>query len=206
MKRVLMFTATLGLFTAILLSFSKADDRSAIDIGADAPLTEVVMEDAISGKDYTLDGIKKENGLLVMFSCNTCPWVLAWEDRYDDIAAACADNKIGFIVVNANEAQRGSSDSKAGMKAHAEDKNYTFPYVIDKNHVLADAFGATKTPDLFLFDGTLKLQYKGAIDDNGRDPSAVTKKYIENAITNMVAGKAIDPNSTRSIGCSIKRL
>ena len=92
------------------------------------------------------------------------------------------------------------------MQARAKMQKYNFPYVVDTNHQLADAFGATKTPDLFLFDGELKLKYKGAIDNNARVPKSVSERYIQDAIVNMVSGKEIDPNATKSLGCSIKRL
>lgn len=202
---VLLFTIV-AVMAIVSLSFRVVEDLNRLEIGAEAPLTGLEMEDAISGVNYTLNGIKGKNGLLVMFSCNTCPWVLAWEDRYDDIAKLCAANEVGFIVINSNEGQRNGVDSKSEMKARAKEMNYTFPYVIDKNHALADAFGATRTPDLFLFDGMLKLRYTGAIDDNAHEPESVSEKYIENAIAKMVAGKPIDPNATKSLGCSIKRL
>jgi hypothetical protein len=173
--------------------------------GSALPHPELEMMDAGGGKKYSFKSSMKENGLLVMFSCNTCPYVLAWEDRFDDIAAACAANKVGFIVLNPNEGTRGSDDSPAAMVEHARKAAYDFPYVIDKNHKMADAFGATRTPELFLFGADGKLTYTGAIDDN-RNASGVTKKFIFDAISNMVSGKAIDPASTKSIGCTIKRV
>ena len=109
------------------LSFTLVDNNSSLEIGTAAPLTGLEMEDAISGNSYTLDDIKAENGLLVMFSSNTCPWVHAWEDRYDDIAAACTANKIGLIVVNSNEKNRSGVDSKAENAGTCKDAKIQLP-------------------------------------------------------------------------------
>ena len=113
---------------------------------------------------------------------------------------------IGMIIINSNEAQRDNDDSRKAMKEYANTQGYKVPYVIDKNSVLADAFGATRTPEVFLFDGNGKLVYKGAMEDNPSNPSESKEIFLKAAIDNMVAGKPINPASTKSIGCSIKRL
>ena len=199
----------LKIFSLLLLGsfgfMQKVQAQELLALGASVPHPQLEMTDAVSGKKYSLKGSMMENGLLVMFSCNTCPFVLAWEDRFDDIAAACAANKVGFIVLNPNEGSRGGDDSPTAMIEHAKKASYDFPYVIDKNHKMADAFGATRTPELFLFGADAKLKYTGAIDDN-RNAAGVTKQFILDAINNMVSGKVIDPASTKSIGCTIKRV
>jgi len=179
-----------------------------ITIGTIAPKSDWKMED-ISGAAYALTDLKQENGLLVVFSCNTCPFVLAWEDRYDNIAKQCEKQKIGMLAINSNEAKRTSEstdDSMEAMKAHAKEKGYTFKYVLDKDSELAVAFGATKTPQIFLFGKDLTLQYTGAIDDNLKDASKVENDYLLEAISNLAKGKKIDPNTTTALGCSIKRV
>ncbi len=179
-------------------------EMAQINIGDAAPMTDYKMKD-ISGKDLSMADVKKENGLLVMFSCNTCPYVIAWEDRYPMVADYCAKNNVGLLVVNSNEARRDGDDSMDEMKKHAEEAKYDFPYVVDVNHQLADAIGAKKTPDLFLFDKDMKLAYKGAIDDS-QDASGVEKFFVRTAMENMIAGKPIDPNTTKAVGCTIKRM
>lgn len=174
-------------------------------LGTELPAADIKMED-ISGKSYALADLKKDNGLLVVFSCNTCPFVLDWEDRYPTVAEYCQASNIGFVVVNPNEAKRSGDDSLEAMKKHAEEKSYNFPYVVDKNHQIADAFGATRTPELFLFDKDGKLSYKGALDDSQKDAEKVENFYIKNAVDKMMAGEPIDPSITKSIGCTIKRL
>lgn len=178
---------------------------TSLQIGDQAPLQEHNMTD-VSGADVSIKSSKLENGLLVIFSCNTCPYVVAWEDRYPLIADFCKANNIGLLVVNPNEAQREGVDSYEAMRQHAIDNDYQFTYAMDKNHDLADAFGATRTPELFLFDQNLSLTYKGCIDDNMKEPENVQQFYIKNAALNMVGGQTIDPNITKSVGCSIKRI
>lgn len=185
----------------VLAAFTLPADK--LSIGSKAPMTDVKMTDT-EGEAHTLASAAKENGLLVMFTCNTCPWVKAWEDRYNDVAKAAAKNDIGMIAINPNAAIRDDGESMADMTARAKDKNYQFPYVLDEGAKMATAFGATKTPDLFLFDGDMKLVYRGAIDDSPRDASAVQERYIMTAMEALVEGKDIEPTVTKSIGCTIK--
>jgi peroxiredoxin len=176
-----------------------------LSIGDKAPKTELKMM-GIDDRPVSLDDLKKKNGLCVIFSCNTCPYVIAWEDRYNELSKVCNENNIGFVLVNSNEAKRNGDDSMANMKAHAKEIGYDgFAYVVDEKNVLADAFGATKTPDVFLFTGKMELAYKGAIDDNSKDKSAVEEPFLKKALEAMKAGLPVDPAETKAIGCSIKR-
>lgn len=184
---------------------TKTNNLEQLAIGASAPLVDKEMTN-VDGKSYTLNGLKEENGLLVIFSCNTCPYVVAWEDRYPLVAEHCKEQKIGVVIINSNEALRSGVDSQEEMKKHATDKKYTSPYVVDENHELADAFGATRTPETFLFDKDLKLVYHGAIDDNMKSPKDVENFYVKTAVNKLVKNEEIDPNITKSIGCTIKRL
>jgi peroxiredoxin len=191
----------------LILSFLSSPflELDQLAIGDKAPKTELKMT-GIDGKSISLKDLKKENGLCVIFSCNTCPYVIAWEDRYNELNKYCQENKIGFVLVNSNEAKRNGADGMAEMKAHANEKGYdAFAYVVDENHVLADAFGATKTPDVFLFNGKMELAYKGAIDDNSKDRSAVEEPYLKKALEAVRSGRPVDPSETKAIGCSIKR-
>lgn len=198
-----MKTITIVLLAFLSTSFT---DLKQLEIGDNAPKTDVKME-SIDGSKVSLSDLAKENGLCVVFSCNTCPYVIGWEDRYNEIEAACAKNNIGFVLVNPNEAKRDGEDSLEEMKLHAKEKGYgSYAYVVDENHVLADAFGATKTPDVFLFNGDLELVYKGAIDDNMKKKESVKEAYLKSAIDKMVAGEKVSPETTKAIGCSIKRV
>ena len=198
-----MKTITIVLLAFLSTSFT---DIEQLNVGDKAPKTDLKME-SVDGKKASLADLAKENGLCVIFSCNTCPYVIGWEDRYNEIEAACAKNNIGFVLVNSNEAKRNGADSMKEMIGHAKEKGYgKYAYVVDENHVVADAFGATKTPDVFLFNGKMELAYKGAIDDNMKQKDSVKEPYLKNAVEAMVAGKPITPGETKAIGCSIKRV
>lgn len=211
MKKGLLFVVVAVLSVGI---FAFTTEKSKVlDIGAKAPKTDVKMQD-VSGKSYTLQDLKQEQGLLVIFSCKTCPFVVGnpgrnsegWERRYNALHQLAEKHKIGMVLVNPNEAYRDGDDSMENMKAQSEELGYTMPYVVDKNHVVADAFGALTTPHVYLFDKDMKLVYKGAIDDNANDSGEVKEHYINDAINNLVKGNKIDPESTRQLGCSIKRV
>jgi peroxiredoxin len=194
-------TGLLALAALLFAAFTLAADK--LEIGSTAPMTNVEMMDT-EGQAHTLADAAKENGLLVMFTCNTCPWVEAWEDRYNDVAQKAAEHDIGMVAINPNAAIRNDGESMADMKARAEKKGYQFPYVLDEGAEMATAFGATKTPDLFLFNGDMELVYRGAIDDSPRDADAVEERYILTALETMANGKEINPEVTKSIGCTIK--
>jgi len=183
----------------------KASAGGELDIGQAAPMVDRKMMD-VSGKEMSLADLKGQNGLLVVFSCNTCPFVIAWENRYATIAEICRKKGIGMVAVNSNEANRDGVDSLEEMKQRARDKGYAFAYVVDKNSDLANAMGATRTPHVYLFDRKLKLAYRGAIDDSSQDVAEVKSPYVVSAVNALAAGEEIGVKSTKSIGCSIKRL
>lgn len=194
----------LSFLVAFLISATPVLASGELEIGATAPAQDIKMKE-INGKEFTLKNLQGKNGLLVIFSCNTCPWVIAWENRYNELAELANSNGIKMIAINSNEAYRDGDDSMKSMKEHAKKQGYTFPYLVDQNSKVADAFGATRTPHVYLFDKNMKLVYRGAIDDSAKDVSAVTKPYLKNALNNLGAGSEIDPSSTKSLGCSIKR-
>jgi glutathione peroxidase-family protein len=174
-----------------------------LDLGSILPLGDIKMAD-ISGKDVSLNDAKGKNGLLVIFSCNTCPWVIAWEDRYVELADTYKDKGVGIVAINSNETQFENVDSMEEMQAHAKEQGYNFYYTMDNGSKLASEFGATRTPHIYLFDNKDKLVYRGAIDDNARKPDKVENTYLADAIDNMLAGSAIDPAATKALGCAIK--
>ena len=174
-----------------------------LEIGSAMPLVDHQLAD-ISGKTMTLTNAKGDAGTLVIFSCNTCPWVLAWEDRYVTLAQEFIPKGIGMIAVNSNESQFERDDSMEEMVEHAQEMGYNFPYVQDPGSKLATAFGARKTPHIYLFDEKDKLVYRGAIDDNARKPRKVKQTFLADAMDALLTGEKIDPVSTKALGCSIK--
>ncbi|MEQ9262981.1 MAG: thioredoxin family protein [Owenweeksia sp.] len=203
MKKKITGLAGLALIAAVTFAF-KGDNT--LNIGEKAPMNNVKMKD-VSGKSYALKDLKKDNGLLVVFSCNTCPFVIGWEDTYPGLGELTKEKNIGMVLVNSNEAKRSNDDSFEAMKEHYKEAGYNTPYVLDNNHELADAFGAKTTPHVYLFDKDMKLVYRGSINNKYEDrKDSADKMYLNDAINAMVSGKAIDPAETRQIGCSIKRV
>jgi hypothetical protein len=210
MKRKLVFSimAVAGLS---LIAFRPADPES-LEIGAKAPRADVKMI-SVDGEAYSLNELLGNNGLLVIFSCNTCPFVIGaegygegWEARYSELSGDCKKAGVGMILVNSNEGKRDKGDNLMDMKARAEAQKFDhIPYVIDRKSELANAFGARTTPHVFLFDKNLKLVYKGAIDDNNESPAKVKEHWLKNALVNLSSGKSISPAETKPVGCSIKR-
>ena len=184
-----------------LLSLAFAEDLA---LGSNIPLADVKMLD-ISGKKVSLNDVKMKNGLLVNFSCNTCPWVHAWQDRYNGLANASAKNNIGFITINPNSRNRVEiGEGLKDMQKFSKKYGHDFLYTVDKGSELATAFGASKTPHIYLFDSNGKLVYKGAIDDNARKPKKVKKTYLMDALNALGSGKSIKVAETKALGCSIK--
>jgi thioredoxin-related protein len=207
MNRILISVCVIALAA---LSFSLMDKSSEpvakeeLAIGAAIPNLFDKMKD-VSGKEIALADVKTDKGLLVIFSCNTCPYVKLSESRIKEVQAICTRAGVGVIMVNSNEGQRDSDDSFDAMKVYATAQNYTAPYVVDPGSKLADAFGAGRTPQCFLFNAS-KLIYKGAIDDNIKDAKLAKINYLKDALKALVAKTAVSVESTKSIGCTIKRV
>ena len=200
MKKILF--AALPMAAIAVMALKPVSDP--LPIGSPIPSPDVKMKD-ISGADVSFKDAQKKNGLLVMFSCNTCPVVKKYQSRTMDVCKHALGNDIGVVLLNSNEATRGDGDSYDDMKVYAKEQGYSFNYVVDKNSSMADAFGANRTPEVFLFNKDGKLVYHGAIDDNSNGPDQVTRKHAIVAIGELVAGKEITQKETRSVGCSIKR-
>ena len=146
-----------------------------------------------------------DNGLLVIFTCNTCPFVVMWEDRYKLVEQIAEENNIGLVYINSNYKKRKSDDSFERMQKHAKKMDYQFPYLLDEKSKLANIFGAKTTPHIFLFDNKNTLVFKGAIDDNYKEIKKVEKFYLKDAIKQLVSGSEITVSETKAVGCSIKR-
>ena len=174
-----------------------------LEIGSGMPGMNYKLKD-ISGNTTTLADVKGNKGTLVIFSCNTCPWVIRWEDRYVSIADKYTPKGIGVIAVNSNAGRFDGDDSLEEMVKHAKKNDYNFPYAQDPRSQLASKFGATKTPHIYLFDNNDVLVYRGAIDDNARDARSVDEPYLANAIDQLIAGKPIEKPISKAIGCGIK--
>lgn len=178
--------------------------RKSLALGAKIPMADRMLNSP-DGRNANLEQQVQEHGLLVMFSCNTCPYVIKAQQHTQDLMNQAKALNIGMVVLNSNEALRNGEDSPPRMKEYADGQRYSVPYLVDERSELADAFGATRTPEVFLFNGKGQLVYKGAIEDNPAAPEQSKDMYLLNAMHAVVDGKQVRVAETKSIGCSIKR-
>lgn len=200
-KRLIVFSSAI-LLTILLAGFKYAD--GVLSLGSSLPRADIKMKE-ISNEEISMKDAVRKNGLLVMFTCNTCPYVIKNQERTKAICKYTLQNNIGVILLNSNEDQRSGDDSFGAMQQYAKNQNYQWYYVVDKNNEIADAFGANRTPENFLFDKNLKLVYHGAIDDNPTNPGNVGRQHLREAINDLLNGKDISVKESRSMGCAIRR-
>ena len=202
MKKIALFLSVLIVAFAIYSFVNSPPEELAIN--AAIPQADYKMKD-VSGKSVSLNDIKTAKGLLVIFSCNTCPYVKLSETRIKEYSDYCLANGIGCALINSNEGQRAEEDSFDEMVKYFGAQKLKCTYVVDEKSQLANAFGATRTPQCFLFN-TKGLVYKGAIDDNVKDAAAVKAPYLKDALTSLTKNETPKTQETKSIGCTIKRL
>jgi thioredoxin-related protein len=189
----------------IATSFSFRPSVDPLPIGSSIPNADKKMRN-VAGMELSFKDAMNAKGLLVMFSCNTCPVVHAYQSRTTEVCNYAKGKDIGVILLNSNEGSRHDGDSFGDMKEYASEQRYNWAYVVDENSVMANAFGATRTPECFLFNAEGKLVYHGAIDDNQNGPDEVTRKHLKIAMDEMLEEKDVAVKTTRSVGCTIKRL
>ena len=193
-------------FTAVtiatLVLAATAQAAGALQLGDAMPTAAVKMK-SVSGKEVTLSEVAGPKGTLVIFSCNHCPWVKAWETRIAALGNELPGKGIGVVAINSNDPAAYPADDYAGMVERAKARGFTFPYVVDSTSEVARAFGATHTPEAFLFDRAGKLVYHGGIDDNAQDAAKVEHHYLRDAADALLAGKPIVAAETKAIGCSL---
>lgn len=183
----------------------------SFEIGQTPVLSGFELQD-IDGTYKKLETLSGENGLLIVFSCNTCPFVIGggdfpgWEKDYSSLYKAAEEARVKMILVNSNEAKRTAGDGFEDMVNRAKEKGYLFPYLYDKNSELADYFGASTTPHLFLLDKSGKLIYKGGIDNTWDPKRKADEQYIIPVLDAVKKSKKLPYTSTQNRGCSIKRV
>ena len=195
---------TILAFIAILTLSSFMSSGSGYKIGDSA--TDFSLKN-IDGNMVSLSNYKDAKGFIVIFTCNTCPYAVAYEDRVEALNKKYASLGYPVIAIMPNNTDVKPGDNMEAMKARAKSKGFTFPYLMDEGQKVYPKYGATKTPHVYVLQKTKKgneVKYIGAIDDNYQDASAVKTKYVENAVDALLAGKEIKETETRAIGCSIK--
>jgi peroxiredoxin len=160
--------------------------------------------EGVDGRTHSSADYTNRKALALIFSCNHCPYVRAWEDRMVQIQADYASQEVQLVAVSANDAEKYPQDGLPAMKARAEEKGFNFPYLYDETQALAHAYGASRTPEVFLFDAQRQLRYHGAIDDNYEDAAAVQQHYLRDALDSILAGRDPALTETPPVGCTIK--
>lgn len=161
----------------------------------------------VDGKTVALEDYKTAKGVIIIFDCNTCPYSKAYNDRIIALNKKYSAKGFPVIAINANDPQVSPGDSFEEMAANAKKKHYDFPYLVDETQQVAKSFGATNTPHVFILQNVekdFKVAYIGTIDNNSRDASAASKKYVEDAVDALLAGQSVSNPTTKAIGCSIK--
>ena len=159
---------------------------------------------AVDGKTYSLNSFDDKKALIVIFSCNHCPYVQAYEDRIKQIQSEYEGKGVLVVAINSNEDEGYPEDSFENMKKRATEQKFNFLYLRDEDQSVARAYDATHTPEIFLFDKERKLAFHGKIDDNWQEPNRVQNSYLRNALDELLAEKEISVPETFTIGCTIK--
>ena len=158
----------------------------------------------VDGKRHALADYAAKEVVVVVFTCNHCPYAQAWEGRLIQIQADYAAKGVQLIAINANDAVKYPADSFPKMQERAAAQGFNFPYLHDETQAIARAYGATRTPEVFVFDRERKLRYQGTVDDNYEEPTAVKQPYLRRALDATLAGQAAPIAETAPVGCTIK--
>ncbi len=170
-------------------------------IGTPAPAFSLP---GVDGKTYSLDSFEDAELLVVVFTCNHCPYAKACEDRLIAIQRDYQDRGVQLVAINPNDDEKYPDDSFAKMKERAASKGFNFPYLRDETQEVARAYDAACTPDIFVFDRDRKLVYNGRIDDNWQEPEKVTRRDLREVLDATLEGRTVDFEHVPSMGCSIK--
>ena len=172
-----------------------------LEIGQAAPDFDLP---GVDGNSHSLASFGDAKLLVVVFSCNHCPYVVGSEDRMNELYAEYSPKGVAMIAINSNETDNHPTDSFEDMVARAKEKGFTFPYVRDESQAVARAYGALRTPHFYVFDGERKLRYTGRMDDNPMTPGAQTTRELRDALDALLEGKNPPVEVTNPIGCNVK--
>ncbi|HWY37716.1 MAG TPA: thioredoxin family protein [Bacteroidia bacterium] len=199
MKKITAIMAAAAL--VMTLAFTNESGYKVGDKAADFKLKNV------DGKTVSMADYKDAKGIIVVFTCNHCPFAKKYEGRIMDLDKKFKSKGYPVIAISPNDPTIVPDDSYENMQKLAKEKKYSFPYLMDETQETAKTYGATKTPHVYILQkekDAYVVKYIGAIDDNADDEKAVKEKYVENAIANLLAGKPVNPETTKAFGCGIK--
>lgn len=200
------FLTVLGVLVVVgALFISAGESFEGYDVGDQAK--DFALPN-IDGKEVSLSDFKDAKGFIVVFTCNTCPYAKMYESRIKELDNKYASMGFPVVAINPNDTGKQPGDSMEEMVKRAKEQNYTFPYLRDDSQDITRAYGATKTPHVYVLDrqsnGDLIVKYIGAIDDSPRDASEASEKYVESAVDALMQGKEPPVKTKRAIGCTIK--
>lgn len=202
-RKTVVWMAGMALALGRGLASGAEEPARPLALGEPAPRAGVKMK-SVDGTLVSIADMAGKNGTLVIFSCNACPWVKAWEDRIAALGNTYRARGVGVIAVNSNDPGQVAEDGFEEMQTRARERGFQFPYVVDATSGVAVAFGAARTPEVFLFDRSGRLVYHGAIDDNAKEPAKVESTYLRDALEAVIAGKSVAVKETKALGCTIK--
>lgn len=192
-----LFNKHLFAILLIMLSFSFYSE-------AQIPQSDLKMM-SVSGSEYSIKDLAKENGILIVFISNACDVVIKSQQRSTAVSDFAKRKNVGVVYINSNEKERNGSESLEAMKQYSKSQGFGWEYLVDVNGNLATAIGAKKVPEVYLYNKDMQLVYSGAIDDNPVDELGVTQQYLRIAIEQMAAGKEVVIKKSKVIGCTIKK-
>ena len=198
MKKLLSLFITLSMLTAMAFTSGGPSGYVVGDTAQDFNLKNV------DNKLVSLAGIPDAKGYIVVFTCNHCPYAMAYEDRVIALHKKYASQGFPVIAINSNDKTIAPADSYVNMQKRVKEKSIPYAYLYDETQEIAKTYGATRTPHVFVLDENRVVRYIGAIDDNSEEPSEVKEKYVENAVDALLAGKEVPVKQTKAIGCGIK--
>ncbi|MBP7244350.1 MAG: thioredoxin family protein [Bacteroidia bacterium] len=193
----------LSMATCLFL-FSFSSDKKGYQVGDD--VVDFNLKNT-KGEMISLASYKDAKGFIIVFTCNHCPFSVAYEDRIIALQAKYGAKGFPVVAINSNNKEVVPEDSYEEMVKRAAEKKFNFNYLYDSTQEIAHQFGAARTPHVFIVEkqkSNLKMKYIGAIDDNTDEPEAATKKYVESAVDEILAGKEVTTPMTKAIGCTIK--
>jgi thioredoxin-related protein len=194
MKKI--FYSVLGLFLTAQVS--------ALEMGDSLPTINQKLKNSVTGKTFKVSDIKGKAGTLLIFTANECPYAQAWQDRISSIGNDAMTKGFAVVAINSSDSAKHEGESISVMRVIAKRSKMNFPYAVDETSDVARILGASKTPEVFLFDAKKKLVFNGAIDDNAKDASAVKKTYLKDALSEVLAGKEVSVHQAQAMGCGIK--
>ncbi|MCP4552081.1 MAG: thioredoxin family protein [Bacteroidetes bacterium] len=196
MKKAITFIFTLMLGTLVLAGGLKVGDKA----------TAFSLKD-VEGNMISLSDYEDAKGVILIFTCNACPYAIAYQERIVELDKKFKDQGYPVVAINPNDPEVQAGDSYEAMRIRSHEAGFTFPYLFDEGQEVYPAYGATRTPHVFVLENAgdgFVVRYIGAIDDNYSDASAVEESYLDDAVNSLLAGHEVKIETTKAVGCSIK--